>query len=217
MLLAVALVTVTIGGLTINDWSAARTADEPAPLDRRQVTVTEVIDGDTLTATDAEGGNLGRLRALGIDTPEMARHNQPAECYAQDATDAAEQLLQDATLRISHDPSQDTRDRYGRLLVYIDIGEADYAQTMLAKGNARLYSQETTLRRHATYVEAEKAARSAGAGLWGQCSWNNGVTHDRRASPAATHTGSVTRVEYTGNDKTVGATAVADHERRSRR
>lgn len=134
------------------------------------VTVERVIDGDTFTARTESGDNLGRVRVLGIDTPELARDGQPVQCHAQDATTAAAQLLAGQTVQITHDPTQDRQDVYGRLLVYVDIDGADYAQTMLSAGHARLYDRRSSLlARQASYENAASEAQRTGAGLWSQC------------------------------------------------
>ncbi|MGC1209579.1 MAG: thermonuclease family protein [Ornithinimicrobium sp.] len=133
-------------------------------------TVARVIDGDTFTALDSSGEDLGRVRVLGIDTPEMARQGQPAQCHAQAATTAAEDLLQGQTVQISHDPTQDRQDVYGRLLVYVDVDGTDYAQTMLSAGHARTYDQlSNPLARQANYEDAAREAQRTGSGLWGDC------------------------------------------------
>lgn len=132
------------------------------------VSVERVIDGDTFTATSPNGEDLGRIRALGIDTPEMARDGNPAECHASEATKAAKQLLDGRTVQISPDPSQEERDVYDRLLAYVDVEGTDFAEVMLTNGHARLY-EGSSLTRQDAYDEAASRARDAGAGLWEQC------------------------------------------------
>lgn len=135
---------------------------------KQTVTVQRVIDGDTFTARDDSGKDLGRVRVLGIDTPELAHDGQPGECYAQTATTAAKQLLDGQSVQISYDPTQEREDVYGRLLVYVDVDGTDYAQTMIAEGQARIYdSRSQPLARAGSYDEAAAGAKDSGVGLWG--------------------------------------------------
>lgn len=61
--------------------AAAR--DTPPASETSQAAIVEyVIDGDTFNATNAAGEDLGRVRVLGIDTPEKSRNGEPAQCYA---------------------------------------------------------------------------------------------------------------------------------------
>lgn len=161
------LVTFCIG---LYQWFQLPDYEETSPRGRR-VSVVLVIDGDTFTATDTAGEDLGRLRVLGVDAPEMARDDdQAGECHAIEATEAAERMLKDATVTITHDPTQGKRDRYGRSLVYVDVAGHDFARDMLDQGNAALYQESTTLDRYDTYRDSERAAQEEALGLWGNCS-----------------------------------------------
>ena len=77
-------------------------------------TVTNVVDGDTLDVR-LTSGKRERIRLIGIDTPERGA------CYAGKATERARQLAMSKPVVLRGDPSQDTRDRYGRLLAYVWI------------------------------------------------------------------------------------------------
>lgn len=57
------------------------------------MTVERVIDGDTFVATGEDGEDLGRVRVIGIDSPELERDGRPAECHAEQARVAATQML----------------------------------------------------------------------------------------------------------------------------
>lgn len=140
----------------------------PETAEGQDVAVMKVIDGDTFTATDTAGTDLGRMRILGIDTPEMPQGDQPGQCHAEEATEAARGLLDNATVTISHDPTQPARDRYDRLLVYVDVDGTDFGLTMLTEGHARLY-QDATVTRQGDYTAAATHAEDQQAGLWGQC------------------------------------------------
>lgn len=143
-------------------------ADPPAPEVGQVAIIERVIDGDTFTATTAGGDDLGRIRVLGMDAPELARDGNPEQCYAQEATDAAKQLLEGQTVQISADRAEGERDRYDRLLAYVDVEGTDFAQVMLSEGHARLY-EGSPLARRETYNDAAGSAQDGNVGLWAEC------------------------------------------------
>lgn len=144
------------------------TKDPPSTEPGQIVIVERIIDGDTFTARTEDGQDLGRVRVLGIDTPEEARDGQPPQCHAKEATTAAKQLLQGQTVQLSPDPTQDHRDTYGRLLVYVDVDGQDFSEVMLTQGHARTYDR-SEIARQRNYNAATSAARAQGLGIWGRC------------------------------------------------
>lgn len=133
-------------------------------------TVTRVIDGDTITARAEDGTDLGRVRVLGIDAPEL----DDEQCHADAARDAAERVLGGKTVHLVSDPKNDDRDRYDRLLRYVDVVDddgqtRDAGQALLRAGHARSYVRTATHTRHDSYRYAASRAKTGGRGLWGHC------------------------------------------------
>lgn len=126
-------------------------------------TVTRVIDGDTLDARLASGRTT-RVRLIGIDAPESG------ECYGARARGKARELALGSRVVLVGDPTQATRDRYGRLLAYVWLpGGRDLGRRLLVGGFAEVYVFQTAFRRLGVYERAEAAAKSAGRGLWSAC------------------------------------------------
>lgn len=91
-------------------------------------TVTWVSDGDTLRARAADGTDLGRVRLLGIDAPELAHDGRSAQGWSEQARAALGALTPvGAAITLVPDLGQADRDVYGRLLRYVEIGGADAA------------------------------------------------------------------------------------------
>lgn len=135
-----------------------------------QVRVTAVVDGDTIRVETLAGRQLGRVRLLGIDAPEVAHPPEPAECYAEDATELLEELAPvGSTVDLVADTAQPSRDRYDRLLRYVDHDDIDVARELLASGAARRYEAVRTLAREESYSAATDEAQDAERGLWGSC------------------------------------------------
>ncbi len=113
-------------------------------------TVTRVVDGDTVDVR-LTSGKRERVRLIGIDTPERG------ECAAAKATAAARRLALGRTVVLRGDATQDTRDRYGRLLAYVWIGgRKDLGLEQLRHGLARVYVYERPFARLALYRSAAR-------------------------------------------------------------
>jgi len=136
--------------------SSAVPEDERAgPSRARRAThlVTRVVDGDTI-----ELGNGETVRIVGIDTPERG------ECGFERATANTERLVLGRHVRLT--VSDEDRDRYGRLLRYVDIGGRDVGLRLIRNGNAvaRYDSRDGYghHRREERYVAADAASRDRG-------------------------------------------------------
>lgn len=79
--------------------------------------VDRVVDGDTLVLD-----NLGRVRLIGMNTPEVVapaqRQGAPPQCYGPEASAATKALLPQGSL-VRLETDQAPRDKYGRALAYV--------------------------------------------------------------------------------------------------
>lgn len=126
--------------------------------------VTRIVDGDTLVVRLA-GGRSERVRLLGIDAAERGA------CFAASAAERARQLALSRPVVLRGDRTQDTRDRYGRLLAYVWIpGGRDLGYQLVVGGFAKVYVYDAPFQRLPAYRAAEAHARSARAGTWRACS-----------------------------------------------
>lgn len=128
-------------------------------------TVIRVVDGDTLDVR-LVGGRRERVRLIGIDTPELGS----AECFGSQATVRARRLAQGRRVRLIGDATQDTRDKYRRLLAYVVLpARRDLGRQLIADGFAKVYVYDRPFQRLGSYRAAERAARGGGRGLWTRC------------------------------------------------
>jgi endonuclease YncB( thermonuclease family) len=120
-------------------------------------TVTYVVDGDTVDVT--KGGMRERIRIAGIDSPERR------ECGYSRATDHMINLVYGKTVTLSTTGKQDNRDRYGRLIRYLDVGKADAGYRQIKDGYAiaRYDSRDGSgwHTRENRYVSADNASGKA--------------------------------------------------------
>ena len=123
--------------------------------------VARVNDGDTLTLTGGE-----QVRLVQIDAPELT-----TDCYGREAKQALASLAPAGTqVRIVPDPRLDDRDRYGRLLRYVLVGDTDVNVELVRRGAASPYFFRNERGEHAAeLLDAVRAARSRHVGYWGVC------------------------------------------------
>lgn len=138
-------------------------AEQDCTLDRtdRRTSVADVIDGDTIRLRDGE-----KLRFVGINTPEKAIEDRPAEPYAAESIAALKGLLPPgAMVRLRYDG--DRHDRHDRLLshVYLDNG-TNVAAWLLERGYAASIAIPPNLWNQDCYRLAEGRARKDRKGIW---------------------------------------------------
>jgi len=121
--------------------------------------VTNIVDGDTIDVRLASG-RTERIRVIGIDTPERG------QCWFSEATSATRRLAQGKRVTLVGDGSQDTRDRYGRLLAYVWLPHGrDLGFQLVAGGYAKIYVYANrAFKRLSAYRNAEATGRAKG--LW---------------------------------------------------
>jgi endonuclease YncB( thermonuclease family) len=119
----------------------------------RTFLVSRIVDGDTL-----ELGNGETVRLVGIDTPEVG------QCGYQAASDRLGALVLGKQVRLT--VSDEDRDRYGRLLRYVDVGSMDAGLRLIRSGLAiARYDSRDGYGYHPrqpTYVRADRASRPVG-------------------------------------------------------
>ncbi len=126
--------------------------------------VTEVVDGDTIHAT-VEGKDES-VRYIGIDTPEVDP-SIGVECFGKEASERNDELVAGEDVRLV--TGAEERDRYGRLLAYVYVGERFINAEMVQGGYARTLEIEPNTDKAPLLNRLERDAANAGRGLWGAC------------------------------------------------
>ncbi len=133
------------------------TADPRGPL----LVVAGVTDGDTIKVRI--GGTTERIRVIGIDTPEL----NPRECFAQQASSRMQSLVQSTSVRLTADPTQADRDRYGRLLRHVWLADGrSVAQLLITGGYGVEYTYAKPYAGQAAYRSAQSSAKAKHLGIW---------------------------------------------------
>src|SRR3954451_16365943 len=135
---------------------------------------TSVVDGDTIKVRTATGRRL-TVRLIGIDTPETKKPSTPVECGGKQASAAMRKLIVTRTggrrVTLTSDPSQDSTDRFGRTLAYVNLAGdgTDVGRAMIARGWATLYVFADPFARLASFTSAQNGARAGHQGAWSVC------------------------------------------------
>jgi micrococcal nuclease len=107
---------------------------------------------------------LGRVRVIGVDTPEL---HAPEEPCGRAASAFVERLLRPGA-RVRLEVGEEARDRYGRLLADVRLPDGRLLALVLARrGLARQLTIEPNDRYASELAAAVERARSAGRGVWG--------------------------------------------------
>jgi len=156
--------------------------------------ITSVVDGDTIKVR-AFGAKrrFYTVRLIGIDTPETKKPGRGVECGGKRATAAMWRLsfrgatdsdgdgLEDGyfegrgrRVTLVTDPTQDTFDRYGRLLAYVTTVQGRNLQAeMLRRGWAKVYVYGgNPFVRYERFSRAQSRASTRGRGAWKRCGGN---------------------------------------------
>ncbi len=137
--------------------------------------VSSIVDGDTIRVA-LDGNRTEAVRLIGIDTPELHDPRKSVQCYATEATDYVRSILQNKTVTLVSDPSQQDRDKYSRLLRYVFLPDgSNLNKQIVAEGYGYEYTYNTPYKYQAEFRQAQSSARTAQRGLWSP-STCNGVT-----------------------------------------
>lgn len=142
-------------------------------------TVVDVTDGDTVTLRFSNGSRE-TARLLGVDTPETHAPVAPDEwegvpdtqagrdCLAdwgERATQFTVDRIQSETVAVEFDENEPRRGYYGRLLVYLTVGDDLFNDDLVRRGYARVYT-DSRFEKKAAFLEHERSARDATRGAW---------------------------------------------------
>lgn len=136
-------------------------------INNSEVTVTEVIDGDTIKVN--LDGEEQLVRLIGVDSPESSVNSlfKIDEPFYYEATEFAKTKLLNnkINLLISADEFQ-RYDQYGRLLAAVVINEELFNIQLIKNGLARTYFLENELIKSPEWIDQEAVARDNQSGIW---------------------------------------------------
>lgn len=145
--------------------------------------VERVVDGDTVIIK-----NIGRVRLLGVDTPETVHPKKAVQHFGHEASAFTKGLLDGKKVRLEYDGFQ-KKDRYGRTLAYLFLEDGTFVNAEIIKqGFGHAYTR-FPFERLEEFRQLEREAREAKRGLWADTTKPRG--------PPLTHAPSTTAKEQT--------------------
>lgn len=134
---------------------------ETSSLQLDEAVIKRVIDGDTVELESGE-----RVRLIGVDTPESVKPAAPVECLAKEASAYTREYLEGKRVGLERDISD--RDRFGRLLRYVWLGDVLFNQQLTLDGMARVVTYPPDVKYHGQLLDAQAQAQEREVGLWDQ-------------------------------------------------
>ncbi len=159
--------------------SSLETTEDSTDSESTSVTVSEVVDGDTVDI-HYSNGSADTVRLLGVDTPEVHTSVSPGEfegvpdnsagreClskWGDRASSFARDELLDRSVDLEFDENEGRRGYYDRLLAYIYADGEHFNYELVEQGYARVYD-DSDFRMQEEFYNAESAAQNSNRGLW---------------------------------------------------
>jgi micrococcal nuclease len=125
-------------------------------------TVVRVVDGDTIQVQLAD--RVEKIRYIGVNTPEIHHPIKGREPGGRQAAQVNQGLVGGRRVRLELDVQ--TRDRHGRLLAYVWIGDTMVNAELVRLGYAQVMTVPPNVRYQELFVKLQREARDANRGLW---------------------------------------------------
>ena len=121
-----------------------------------KATVTRIIDGDNLELDNGQS-----IRLYGVGCPEK---NQK---FSKEAIDLSTQLVLNQQITIEYQPIY-TKDRWGRILGYVFIGDKFLNQELVRQGYCQvtIYEKRAKLKYQDELLKAQSQAQQEKLGKW---------------------------------------------------
>jgi endonuclease YncB( thermonuclease family) len=126
------------------------------------VLVRWVIDGDTIVVS-----NVGRVRLLGIDAPEIGRVFDTPAPFGREARERLTDLILHRWVRLEMEADGAALDAYNRRLAYVVTGDGTLVNAVMVREGLARVSARVPLTRLAELQRAEAEAQAFRRGMWG--------------------------------------------------
>lgn len=134
--------------------------------------VLRVVDGDTI---EVELNNKKEtVRLIGIDAPESVDPEKTTQCFGKEASVKAKEILDGKIITLESDPTQENRDKYGRLLRYVFLDSLNFNKFMISEGYAYEYTHLNNSYKYMDeFKNVQKQAREKKKGFWADDTCNS--------------------------------------------
>jgi micrococcal nuclease len=162
--LAFGLALAALAGVTRSAPAGPSPAASPAtaPVAALEGPVVRVVDGDTIHVK--LGDRTEKVRYIGVNTPEVHHPTKGEEPGGREAARVNAELVAGQRVRLELDAQ--ARDRYGRVLAYVWVGDLMINAELVCRGYAQVMTVPPNVRHQALFLRLQREAREAGRGLW---------------------------------------------------
>jgi micrococcal nuclease len=138
--------------------TAAFSAAQSPPAETSYL-VTRVVDGDTIVLE-----HVGKVRLLGVDTPESVDPRRAVERLGKEASDFTRQLVGGKRVRVEYDGNR--KDRYNRTLAYVFLADGTLVNAEIIRQGYGVADTRFPFRYMNEFRNIEHEARGKERGLW---------------------------------------------------
>ncbi len=161
-----------------------------APAGSAAQVVERVVDGGAIIVRD-----IGRVRLIGVDTPETVHPGRPVEFFGKEASTFTRRLIDGKRVRLEYD--QQRTDRYRRTLAYVHLPDGTFVNAeIIRRGYGHAYTR-FPFKHLDQFRRLERDARRAGRGLWGSAAPQAPIAH----APPGGAPAAVARWDDNGNGR----------------
>ena len=142
--------------------------------------VTRVIDGDTIVLNI--NGKDEKVRLIGVDTPESVHPYKTKNSQnGQIASSFTKEKLEGQTVGLELDVQE--RDKYGRILGYVYIGDTMFNKLLIQEGMAQIATFPPNVKYVGDFEQLEKTARDSKKGFWNGTDFSNNTKPSKPEKP----------------------------------
>src|SRR5512132_2873827 len=117
--------------------------------------VVRVVDGDTIHVRIGE--RVEKVRYIGVNTPEVHHPRKGEEPGGREAARVNDALVAHRRVRLELDVQ--SRDRYGRLLAYVWVGDVMVNAELVRQGYAQVMTVPPNVRYGDLFLRLQREAR----------------------------------------------------------
>jgi endonuclease YncB( thermonuclease family) len=133
----------------------------------KTITCVNIVDGDTIDIDIPDSRyNRTRIRLWGVDTPETKSEEYGVMYFGPEATEFTKKLTYGKLVTIYLDTSNNTRDKYDRLLAYVQLPDGRFLNEVLVSEGFAYADLRFRHSFYNKYQQLEASARSLKKGLW---------------------------------------------------
>ena len=132
---------------------------------KEKVQFVKCVDGDTFRVMIDSEEHL--VRMLAIDTPELAKNENKAEYYANEASNyTCNKITNAKKIELEYDPKSDKVDKYDRVLAWVYVDGKLLQEDLIKDGYAKVAYLYADYKYTSTLQEKQELASAKEIGIW---------------------------------------------------